>query len=62
MTGPDDMVGLVEAHLEMTYLDETDPADLRHFVRVSSRFYPQVEDYYDRRIAAWVEGKRSTGR
>ena len=31
------------------------PWELRHFVRVSSEFYPEVGAYYDHRIAAWFE-------
>lgn len=33
--------------------DAGDPRRLRHFVQVSSEFYPQLASHYDQRIAAW---------
>jgi hypothetical protein len=35
-----------------------DPDELVDFVRVSSAFYPQLEEYYAQRAEAWVEQKK----
>lgn len=59
VAGPHEMVGLVEAHLELTYLDDTDPEDLRGFVSVSSDFYPQLTAYYEGRVDDWIAEKQT---
>jgi hypothetical protein len=55
----DEYEGLVESYRDVNLGPEVlwspkDVEGLRHFVRVSSDFYPQLEEYYELRADAWV--------
>jgi len=51
------MVGLVEAYLDLNWDGlgrQGDPAELQHFARVLSPFYPGLVMVYENRVEEWV--------
>jgi hypothetical protein len=52
-------VGLTTTFRDMNLLDESDPEDLVDFVRVSSTFYPQLEEYYVAESWEWLKGVKA---
>ncbi len=57
LTDTDFVLGLHDSYLELNYYPGRDPQELSTFVTVSSFFYPQLEDYFAERSAAWVNKK-----
>ncbi len=47
--------GAAMAHITSNFEFGCSTEELRHFVRVSSEFYPALEAYYEGRIAAWFD-------
>ena len=45
--------------LEHQLRDDLDPETLRHFVRVSSENYPQLQSWYEDGISRWIDSKKS---
>ncbi|MBT4602381.1 MAG: hypothetical protein HOC28_04540 [Bacteroidetes Order II. Incertae sedis bacterium] len=45
--------------LEHQLRDDLDPETLRHFVRVSSENYPQLQSWYEDVISRWIHSKKS---
>ncbi len=48
-------VGLTTSFRDMNLLDDSDPEDLIYFVRVSSEFYPQLEEHYVAESREWLK-------
>jgi len=56
-TGYEAFEGVVfSAPNALVHCDSQDPREQVDFLRVSSAFYPQLGDYYERAIQDWADG------
>ena len=55
-----DIVGLTDRYLDMNFELGGDAAALIGFVRITSRFYPQLEGHYQQHARAWAAARKNS--